>query len=186
MSSSIPKLSAEAIFLYLEAVNYSALWGKYPQNEKEAMRLLKKSASLGCIDAYLDIGKIYADGGPFNDSIFSGNYKKAIECYTRGGSMGSIWCYYEMAHIYAAYLDDEFNARKSFNLCAKKIIEKENGIGEWLDSDDMSTLTIFVIRSVPHALCGEPDKYNLSLFHNLFVEFSLAIAGKVIEEYKKL
>ena len=100
--------------------------------------------------------------------------------------MGSIWCYYEMAYIYAVYLNDEFNARKSFNLCAKKIIEKENGIGEWLDSDKMSTLTSFVIGSVPRALCGEQDNYRLSLFHNLFIEFSLVISDKVIEEYKEI
>lgn len=186
MSSLTPKLSAEAEYLHSEAENYSFAWGKYPQNEKEAMRLYKKSASLGCIDSYIRMAEIYTDGGPFDDSKFSGNYEKAIDCYISAGSMGSIWSYYELAGIYAGKFQDELNARKCFILCAKKIIEKENGVGEWLDSDRLDTLTAFIIQSVPYALGGKRDKYDLYLFHNLFVEFSLVISDKVVKKYREI
>ncbi|WP_194945185.1 SEL1-like repeat protein [Limnohabitans sp. DM1] len=143
MSDSISNLTSEAECLYSEAANYSFAWGRYPKNEREAMRLLKKSASLNSIDAYLLMGDIYENGGPFVDSEFSGNYKKAIDCYIRAGSLGSVWAYYALAYIYAGELQDEMNARKCFILCAEKIIEKENGISAWLDSDKLDTLAFF-------------------------------------------
>jgi hypothetical protein len=186
MQTDREELPAEAQYLFEEAENYSFAWGKYPQNEKEAMRLLKKSASLGCIDAYIYMGELYSNGGPFDDSKFSGNYEKAIDCYIRAGSMGSIWSYYELALIYAGKFQDELNARKCFILCAEKIIEKENGLGNWLDSDKLETLTTFIVQSVPYALCGKRDEYNLSLFHNLFIEFSLVIADRVEKKYEEI
>lgn len=186
MSDLISNFPSDAEYLYSEAENYSFAWGKYPQNEKEAMRLLKKSASLDSIDAYLLMGDIYENGGPFDDSEFSGNHKKAIDCYIRAGSLGSVWAYYELAYIYAGKLQDEMNARKCFILCAEKIIEKENGISAWLDSDKIDTLAFFVTQSVPFALVGKRDEYNLTLFHNLFVKFSLVIFDKVLKKYEEI
>ncbi|MGV0985497.1 MAG: hypothetical protein ACOYB2_13170 [Limnohabitans sp.] len=186
MSDSILNSPSDAEYLYYEAENYSFAWGRYPQNEKEAMRLLKKSASLDSIDAYLLMGDIYENGGPFDDSEFSGNYKKAIDCYIQAGSLGSVWAYYALASIYAGQFQDEINARKCFILCAEKIIEKENGFSAWLDSDKLDTLAFFVTQSVPFVLCGKPDKYNLSLFHNLFLKFSLVISDKVLAKYEEI
>ena len=185
MSDSTSNFSSEAEYLYFEAQNYSFSWGKYPQNEREAMRLLRKSASLNFVDAYLLMGDIYENGGPFDDSEFAGNYKKAIDCYIRAGNLGSVWAYYALASIYAGQFQDEMNARKCFTLCAEKIIEKENGFSEWLDSDNLDLLPVFVTQSVPYVLCGKRDEYNLSLFHKLFLEFSLVISDKVLKKYRE-
>jgi hypothetical protein len=186
MSDSISNFPSDAEYLYSEAANYSFAWGRYPKNEREAMRLLKKSASLDSIDAYLLMGDIYENGGPFDDSGFSGNYQKAIDCYIQAGRLGSVWAYYELALIYAGRFQDEMNARKCFILCAEKIIKKENGFSAWLDSDKLETLAFFVTQSVPFVLAGKRDKNNLALFHNLFVEFSLVIFDKVMKKYEEI
>ena len=110
---------------YEEALNYYVPYGKYPQNEKEALRLFKKAASLGCLDAYIDIANIYIDGGAFGDgSKFASNYERAVEYYTAGANKGSIYCYYQMGIFYAIYLNDEVNARKCFLLYADKFKQK--------------------------------------------------------------
>ncbi len=39
---------------------------------------------------------------------------------------------------------------------------------------------------MPFVLCGKRDEYNLALFHNLFVKFSLVIFDKVLKKYEEI
>lgn len=172
--------------VYEEALNYYLPYGKYPQNEKEALRLLKKAGSLGCLDAYIDIANIYTDRGDSDDtSKTKQNYEKAIEYYIIGARKGSIYCYYRMGLLYAADKKDAINARKCFLLYAQKSQEKSTDSRLVISDENINTIATGVILEIYEIL---DDSYKVSvapIYHDLIIEFSLVVSDAVIRKLEE-
>jgi len=172
--------------VYEEALNYYLPYGKYPQNEKEALRLFKKAASLGCLDAYINIADIYTDGGVFGDSSgIKQNYQKAIEYYILGAKKGSIYCYYSMGLLYAIYMKDAINARKCFLLYAQKY--QERGVNSNLEicDENINTIATHAIQAI-YKILDESYKVSVApIYHELIVEFSPVVREAVINGLEK-
>ncbi len=177
----IVALSTAGDDTYEEALNYYVPYGKYPQNEKEAMRLFKKAASLGCLDAYIDIADLYIDGGTFNGgSKFAQNYEKAIEYYIAGANKGSIYCYYRMGLLYAIYLNDEVNARKCFSLYTAKFIEKNINRNLIISDDNINTIASEVISQIYTIIDGDDNNLLQPVYHKLIIESAQVVSTEVI------
>lgn len=171
---------------YEEALNYYVPYGKYPQNEKEAMRLFKKAASLGCLDAYIDITNIYIDGGAFGDgSKFASNYEKAAEYYIAGANKGSIYCYYQMGIFYAQYLNDEVNARKCFLLYAAKFKERAMNRKLIISNENKNTIVAFSIAAIYNQLRDDHKNLTPPIYQSLMVEFSPVVGKEIIESLEE-
>lgn len=171
---------------YEEALNYYVPYGKYPQNEKEALRLFKKAASLGCLDAYIDIANIFIDGGAFgDDSKFASNYEKAVECYIAGANKGSIYCYYQMGILYAMYLNDEVNARKCFLLYADKFKQKAINRNLIISNENTNTIVAFTISAIYEKLRDDHKNLASPIYRRLMVEFSPVVGKEIIESLEE-
>lgn len=171
---------------YEEALNYYVLYGKYPQNEKEAMRLFKKAANLGCLDAYIDIANIYIDGGAFGDgSKFASNYEKAVDYYIEGANKGSIYCYYQMGIFYAQYLNDEVNSRKCFLLYAAKFKERATNRKLIISNENKNTIVAFSISAIYSQIRDDQKNSIPPIYQSLMVEFSLVVGQEIIESLEE-
>lgn len=171
---------------YEEALNYYVPYGKYPQNEKEALRLFKKAASLGCLDAYIDIANIYIDGGAFGGgSKFASNYEKAVDCYIEGANKGSIYCHYQMGIFYAQYLNDEVNARKCFLLYAAKFKERAMNLNFIISNENKNTIVAFAISGIYNQIRDDHKNSAPPIYQSLMVEFSPVVGKEIIESLEE-
>ena len=178
--------SNAADIIYEEALNYYVPYGKDPQNEKEALRILKKAARLGCLDAYIDIAHIYTDGGVFgDDSKTKQSYEKAIEYYSLGARKGSIYCYYSMGLLYAADKEDAINARKCFLLYAQKFQEKSTDSRIVISDENINTIATGVIGAIYKILDGSYKVSVAPIYHELIMEFSPVVSEAVIKGLEK-
>lgn len=102
-----------AIDILDEAENY--YYGREGKLEdyEEALKLFKKAAKFGALEAYWYLGNIYKYGNGVKDDL-----KTAMEFYKQGAKLGWVDCFAEMGIIYS----------NSFN---RDFIHKENAIKCW-------------------------------------------------------
>ena len=167
--------------IYEEALNYYVPYGKYPQNEKETMRLFKKAARMGCLDAYIDIANIYEDGGVFGaNSNFHQSYDKAIEYYILGARRGNIYCHYRMGILYATELKDAINARKGFLVYAQKFSERQTNDIFFISNENINTIATDIIGAIYNTL--DIHQGTLQIYFELVIEFSPVVRDVVIKK----
>lgn len=177
---------------YEEALNYYVPYGKYPQNEKEALRLFKKAGNLGCLDAFIDIAEIYKDGGVFNrSSKTQQSYDKAIEYYSMGARKGNVFCYLKMGELYAADLLDAKNASKCFSLFHQKFRELEVNRNLVFSDENIQTSAGLIASELHQNSRGtysnpiDPIYKNLTVYHRAVIGLAPLVADLFISHFEK-
>jgi hypothetical protein len=171
--------------IYLEAMNYDLSDGIYPQDKKEALRLYKKAADLGCLQAYTKIGEMYEEGEGVNASE-----EKAIEYYRKGVNCGNVYCYYKMASLFIINKKDLINSQQCFQLFAEKFKEIGPANNLRMHEDDLRHITFEVVvhcqKFVANdkELMSRPSYFPLLPEYNKFVmEISLALFDHVVKRF---
>jgi hypothetical protein len=77
------------------AENYYYGYDDTIQDYNEAMRLYREAAKLGCLMAFLRIGRMYQNGEGVPESS-----QKALEYYKEGARKGNYYCYLEMGELF--------------------------------------------------------------------------------------
>lgn len=109
----------EAVFAEAEYHYYGV--GDYLEDHAEALRLYRKAAQLGALEAFSKIGQMYegGEGTPENKS-------KALEFYKEGARKGNIYCYWLMGELFRFERKKE-NAEKCYGLFLKQLNSGSDG-----------------------------------------------------------
>ncbi len=118
-SAASPTRPWEAVFE--EAENYYYGLGDYLEDHAEALRLYRKAAQLGALEAFSKIGYMYQSGEGTLE-----NKSKAIEFYKEGARKGNIYCYWLMGYLFSLERKKE-NAEKCYGIFLRQIKSGSEG-----------------------------------------------------------
>lgn len=89
------------------------------EDKENALYYYEKSAELGCIKAYRQIGKIWKE---------KGNVYKAVRVFQEGGKNRDFCCYAELGNIYMDRLNEQYYHKKNGDLAWSKFFDYANQI----------------------------------------------------------
>ncbi len=127
----------ESIFEEAECHHYGL--DDFIRDPRQAMRLYKQAAKLGCLDAYVRLGELHYTG----DEGVSEDQEKALEYYKEGARRGGLYCFWKMGQLFMhSGPSGHENGIKCIRLFIKGFKERDTTSKGYVDNDQLDSIAL--------------------------------------------